>query len=219
MSSAVLVANSEKVASDSTVRHSEKGSEHVARPAPSAVRARAPFDWPLFWAKFWYWLWNIVTKGLITVVYLQLITQGAQYVFPDIGLRLYKIPGLAFLQDYTATYRLTLAHVFVTVPLVAAWILWHLNLELYLRPEAFAHRFRRWDLDRMKRVIVTMGVIVITSDACLFAAAFMLAGWGAAKFSASAVLATLFYCTVLGFVTFISLVLADSISRLKRKED
>ena len=41
----------------------------------------------------------------------------------------------------------------------------------------------------------------------------------AAKFSALAILATLFYCTVIGFVTFISLLLADSINGLKKKED
>lgn len=219
MSTAVRVANPDGLADDSTVHHSEKGMGPVAVPLSSVRREKAPFNWPLFRACVWYWGWNVVTKGLVTVVYLPLLSQGAQYVFPDIGLRLYKLPGFAFLQDYTATYRLTLAHVFVAVPLVSAWILWHLNLELYLRPDVFAYRFRRWNQDRMKRVIVTMGVIVITSDACLFCCAFMLASWGAAKFSASAILATLFYCTVIGFVTFISLVLADSINGLKKKED
>lgn len=196
-----------------TVLHAEG-----ARPATIFARPHQGFRPRLIWAYFLFWFWNVVTKLLVTIVYLPLISQGLRYVFPDIGLRLYKLPGLAFLRDYTATYRIDLASVFVIVPLISAWILWHLNLELYLRPNAFAHRFQRWNLDRMRRMILTMGVIIIAGDACLFAAAFTLASWGAAKFSASAVLATLVYVTVLGFTTFVSLYLSESIDTLKKEE-
>jgi len=185
----------------------------------AAAPAKKPFNWPLFWAKVRYWGWNIITKLLLTIVYLALISQGLRYVLPDIGLRLYKLPGLSFLQDYTATYRLDLAHLFSAAPLVSAWILWHLNLELYLRPEAFASRFSRWHLDRMKRLIITMGAVIIVGDAFLFCAAFTLSGWGTAKFSAAAVLATAVYVTVLGFVTFISIYLSESIDTLKKQDE
>ena len=184
-----------------------------------AVPATKPFNWPLFWAKVRYWGWNATTKSLLTIVYLALISQGLRYVLPDIGMRLYKLPGLSFLQNYPATYRLDLAHIFSVVPLVSAWILWHMNLEMYLRPEAFASRFSLWQLDRMKRIIITMGAIIIVGDACLFCAAFTLSGWGSAKFSAAAVLATAVYVTVLGFVTFISLYLSELIDTLKKKDD
>lgn len=186
--------------------------------ASSGFPAKKPFNWPLVWAYFIYYFWNVTTKSLLTIVYLALISQGLRYVLPDIGLRLYKLPGLSFLQDYTATYGLDLAHIFSAIPLVAAWILWHLNLELYLRPAAFASRFSRWQLDRMKRLIITMGAIIILGDACLFCAAFTLSRWGSAKFSAAAVLATTVYVTVLGFVTFISLYLSESIDTLKKKD-
>jgi hypothetical protein len=177
------------------------------------------FDWVLFGIHVKFWSWTILTKFCVTIVYLALISQGLRYVLPDIGMRLSKLPGLSFLQDFTATYRLDLAHVFSAVPLVSAWILWHWNLQLYLRPDAFAHRFRRWNLDRIKRVVVTMGTIVIVGDACLFGAAFMLASWGGANFSAAAVLATLVYITVLAFVTFVSLCLAEAIDAHKKEDE
>lgn len=176
------------------------------------------FSFRLFRARLKHCTWNVVTKSLITIVYLALISQGLRYVLPDLGMKLSRLPGLAFLDNYQATYRLDLAHVFSVVPLISAWILWHFNLELYLWPDAFARRFPRWDLDRMKRVVMTMGAIIITGDAMLFMAAFTLSSWGQARFSPAALLATIVYVTVLGFVTFVSVYLAESIENIKTEE-
>ncbi len=177
------------------------------------------FNWRLLWGRVKYWGWNVATKSLVTVVYLALISQGLRYVLPDLGMKLSRLPGLAFLDGYEATYRIDLAHVFTAVPLFSAWILWHLNLELFLRPEALVRRFPRMNLDRTKRVIVTMGAIIITGDALLFMAAFTLSGWGEARFSATALLATAVYVTVLGFVTFVAICLAESIHHIKLEEE
>lgn len=190
-----------------------------AGPDETDAEEKEPFNWGLLWARVKFWSWNVATKSVVTIVYLALISQGLRYVIPDIGMRLYKLPGLSFLEGYTATYRLDLAHVFAVVPLLSAWILWHLNLEMYLRPYQFADRFRRWDVDRIKRVVVTMGAVIITGDAALFCAAVTLVSWGQAKLSAAAVLATAVYVTVLGFVTFFSLLLKDSVEIHKKKEE
>jgi len=191
------------------------------RPFPRWKASQRRLFWPvlrtLFWPEIKFWGWAITTKTIVTVVYEALISQGLRYVLPDIGMRLYKLPGLAFLERYTATYRLDLAHVFALVPLLSAWILWHLNLEMYLRPEVFAERFRRWDLDRVKRVVVTMGAIIIAGDAGLFCAAVTLVRWGEAKLSPAAVLATAVYVTVLGFVTWVSIWLKDGVDEAKKK--
>ncbi|MBW3597606.1 MAG: hypothetical protein KY475_10060 [Planctomycetes bacterium] len=175
-------------------------------------------DWALLWKRVKFWAWNILTKVCVTIVYLALISAGLRYVLPDIGMRLSRLPGLSFLDAYTATYRLDLAHVFAVVPLVSAWLLWHWNWEIYLRSEAFDRRFGRWDIDRVKRVVVTMGAIIIAGDACLFGAAFMLASWGGgSNFSAAAVFATFVYVTVLGFVTFVSMGLGQAIEDHQRE--
>ncbi len=189
------------------------------RIAPPVSRPKPTFDWELFWTRVKYWLWTIISKTLVTVVYLPIASQGLRYVLPDIGLRLYKLPGLAFLQDFTATYRLDLAHLFTAVPLALSWIFWQLNLELYIWPDTFADRFRRaTHLHRVKNVIASMGAVIITGDAILFCAAFTLAQWGAARFSVAAVIATLVYVTALGAVTFVSICLSESIEYLKTKE-
>jgi len=200
-------------------RSNLKKEENAVSTKASAAAApvKKPFNWPLFWAYIKFWVWNVTTKSLLTIVYLALISQGLRYILPDIGLRLYKLPGLAFLEGFRATYPLDLAHIFSAAPLVSAWILWHLLLEMYLRPDTFASRFSRWNVDRLKRLIITMGAIIIVGDACLFCAAFTLSGWGPAQFSASAVLATAVYVTILGFSTLISILLSDSIDTLKKK--
>lgn len=220
MSTTVRSLPIETATAGSLGNHSGNGT---TRPSHAAASASKPFNWRRFWRLFFAVakkvIWDATMLSIIVFVYLAVISQGFRYVLPDLGMRLYKMPGLAFLQDYTATYRLDLAHLFAAVPLISSCVLWHLLLEIYLWPTAFAERFQRWDLDRLKRAIVTMGVIVITGDACLFAAAFTLSGWGGSKFSAVAVLATLVYVTLLAFVTFISLYLAESIDNLKKKEN
>jgi hypothetical protein len=174
-------------------------------------------NWPWLWALSKFWVCTVFLDTLVSIVYLPIISRGLQYVFPDIGMRLYKVAGFGFLQHYTLTYRISLADVFTIVPLILVWLAWRLLLELYLWPEVFAHRFRRSDLDRIKSLVVTMGSIVIIGDACLFAAAFSLASWGGGKFSIAAVIAAAFYTTVVGFSTFVSLHLADAANSLKKK--
>lgn len=181
---------------------------------------RKPFNRPLFLARLKYWLWAVVTKSIITFVYLAVISQGLRYVLPELGMRLYKIPGFAFLQHYKMTYRLDLAYVFALVPLVGAWVLWHFNLQAFLAPERFAALAadRQWNVERARRVVLTMGAIIIIADAACFYAAFVLTSWGGSKFSAGALLATTAYVTILGFVTFVSMYLGETVNSLKKDQ-
>lgn len=219
MPTAVRVAHPETDSPDRNEKHPNKKALPQQPLQPKKAANKKLVDWPLFWAYSKYWFWNIATKSALGIVYLALISQGLRYVLPDIGLRIYRLPGLAFLEYFEATYRIDLAHVFAVVPLISAWMLWHWNLEMYLRPEAFARHFRGWDIERMKRVILTMGIIIILGDAALFYASFALSGWGRATFSLPALIATSVYVTVLGFVTFVSLYLAESIDTIRKKED
>ena len=69
------------------------GQSPVAPAMPS--QSGKPFDLAVFRARCLYWLWTVTTKSLLSVVYLALISQGLRYVLPDIGMRLWKLPGLA----------------------------------------------------------------------------------------------------------------------------
>lgn len=177
------------------------------------------FDWGGFVALAWAWTKYLVwmgVKAIVAVVCLALMSQGLRHLLPDLGMKLYKLPGLAFLERYAFGYRLDLASIFAVVPLLSSLILWGLILEMFLRPQVFAERFRRWDLDRVKRVILTMGAIIIAGDAGLFCTAVAIVRWGQAKLTPAAFLVTAVYLTVLGFVTWGSLWLKDGIEEVKR---
>lgn len=178
-------------------------------------------DAELLWRKFIYWSFTVFTKGLISFVYLPLISRGMVAVFPDLGMKLSKLPGLAFLNDFTLTYRANLAQASAIIPLFLAWISYFLLLEMFLRPKSFDAWFTRWELlSRLKAVLLVMSVIIVVGDACLFGASFVLSGWGPAKSSvwAGTILATLVYQTVLAFTTFIAIYLSDACKALQEKE-
>ena len=181
---------------------------------------RRPFNQKLLLARVCFWLWALLTKTIITTVYLAVISQGLRLVLPELGMKLYKIPGFSFMQHYKMTHRLDLAYVFALVPLVSAWVLWHFNLLAYLAPERFAAHAtaRGWSAERMKSVVMTMGAIIITADSALFYCSFVLVSWGGSKFSAGALLATVAYITILGFVTFVSMYLSENVTTLKKDE-
>lgn len=178
-----------------------------------------PFNSALVWARTKYWGWTVFAKAIVTIIYLEIVSQGIAHVFPDMGKRFWKIPGFAFLNDYEATHRITIAHVFAIIPLLATWVLWALLLRMYLAPERFAEMFKKYNLDRVRRIVLVIGVTVIVCDAGLFAASFSMSSWGAAQFSATAVLATAMYCAVLAFVSLFSMFLGDVVTDLKKKEE
>jgi hypothetical protein len=188
---------------------------------PAVLREHSPtkgFNVALFVARLLFWAWTFITKILITLTYWFLMSQALKVFFPEMGTRLYSLPGFAFMKHYTALYRIDLSHVFSAVPLLASWALWHLSLEMYLRPELFAARFQRWDLETVKKTVIAMTAIILTGDAMLFATAFTLARWGGPKVSyISAALATLVYVSLLGFVTFVGLYLSDAVENHKKE--
>lgn len=186
----------------------------VQQPVPESRDVRG-VHWELIWARALYWIWSIVMKLIVTIVYLGVGTTGAKRVFPDLGLKLYKLPGLAFMEDFTLTYRLDLSHLFVAIPIVAAWVFWQWMLEIHLCPDVFEHKFRRFHLENTKRIVTTLGVVIITADALLFGAAFAMARWGSARFSFTTVVAIVAYVCIVGVVSFVSMWLGQNVQALK----
>lgn len=179
-------------------------------------RARAA--WILAWARSKYWTWTVATKSIITVIYLEIVSQGIIYLFPDMGKRLWKVPFFAILNEFEATHRITLAHVFAIVPLIATWVLWAMILSMYLAEDRFKKKFDRFAYDQSRRVILIIGFVVIVADAGMFGASFSMSRWGSSSMTPTSILATALYCAVIAFVSLISLFLGDQITVLKEKE-
>lgn len=131
---------------------------------------------------------------------------------PALGQKIYRIPGLGALRDYEATYNLDLAPFFALCLLIAVWALWARILQVWLRTESEPG----WNSDRDRKIITTIGIILLGADAALFFVAVTFMGWGA-SFSVSALLSTAAYVAVIIFVSYQSLTLYKTISDLEKE--
>jgi hypothetical protein len=71
-----------------------------------------------------------------------------------------------------------------------------------------AFRGSGWDPDVYRRVVMTLGFIILGADSALFYASTCMLGWGRPSFSFSALLATAAYLAVIVFVSLVSLKLS-----------
>lgn len=173
-------------------------------------------NWALWGARLKYWTWQILTKGLLGMVYLSMVREGFVYVIPTLGMKLSKIPGMAFLKDYEATYRLDLAFVLSFFVMVAVFWLWSRVLALYLHGDDTAFQtddpgFRK----RREKVFYSLAGTILIADGLLFYIAMTQSSWGGSIFSFTALLATVIYICVLIFVTVVAIDLKEQILNAK----
>lgn len=167
------------------------------------------------WPKVKYWAWEIVTKALLGMVYIAVISEGLRLLVPALGTRIWKaIPWLRFLRDYEDTYRLDLAPILAIFVLIAVWYLWDKILQVFLHTdEAVATEGFN---PRPYRILVwTLGGIILCADAILFYTAMTHVSWRGTMFSFSALLATIAYLAVLVFISFVSLSLRNDLKKEK----
>ncbi len=166
---------------------------------------------PVNIARIKYWSWKTSSKILLGVVYFSIIAEGLRQIVPVLGQRLHKLPGLSFLQDYEATYRLDLAPIFAGFLLLAVWSLWASLLKIWLLDDD-SQQYS----DSHKLLIATLGSTILSVDAYIFYAALSEYGWGG-MFSFSALIATAAYVGVLIFVLYVSHQLHEDLEQLKLK--
>ncbi|MCA9078109.1 MAG: hypothetical protein KDA93_23975 [Planctomycetaceae bacterium] len=164
---------------------------------------------PLNIAKCRYVVWHIGSKVLLGLVYFSIIAEGLRQLVPTLGQRLYKLPGLSFLQDYEATYRLDLAPIFAFFLLLAVWSLWGSLLKIWLLDDD-SERYS----DSHKLLISMLGCTILAADAYLFYTAVAQMGWSG-SFSFSAIIATTAYVGVLIFVLYVSHQLREDVDQLR----
>lgn len=185
--------------------------------AASACNAVRGIRWTLVGARLKYWAWQVVTKLILGVIYIAVISEGLRVIVPALGQKLYKLPGLGALRDYEGTHRLDLAHFLAIFVLFAVFYLWDRILELWLESdEEFDDR--GWNPEAHRRLVVVLGTVILGADACLFYVAMTQIGWRGTTFSFSALLATAAYLAVLIFVSFVSINLRKSITQLTKDD-
>jgi hypothetical protein len=165
-------------------------------------------NWPLWWARFVRFMWDLVMTIILAIIYFAWGSQGIRHVLPASGMKLFKlpIPGFSELEHYETTYRLDTAHFAALILLVLSWLSWHFLLRLHISDE-LQKKFERWswNLARIKPVLIVTATLIIIGDGGLFYAAFNHAAFGETRFSATALVASLVYMTILVLVNFISL--------------
>jgi hypothetical protein len=161
-----------------------------------------------------YLLWKLLTFGVVAPIYLSVIADGLRTLVPVLGQKLHKlpIPGFASFAKYVDTRRLDLATFLALVLLGAVWWLWEQILAVYLRNDVITPH-GGWNSAAYRRVVVTLGVIILGADALLFGTAVSNVGWGDSEFSGSAFLATVAYVAVIVFISLVSLKLRPPSSK------
>lgn len=185
--------------------------------AANRIPNEKPTNWPLWWARTEYWTFTIVAKTVGAVLYLGLISMGLRLSYPELGVKLSKIlPGL---DNYELTYKWDRAHLAAIGILFFSWTFCHFMLR-FLLSEEFTGSMHKigWLNDWPRRLTFTIGVIMMTVDACVFYRAFNAVVWGQSTFSPSAILTTLGYVTLLVATTFYSLYLGQILNHLKKGE-
>lgn len=187
------------------------------RYGPELPRLSMPrINWKQLVAQAKYWGWQLMTKGLLGLVYLTLVREGFVTVIPPLGLKLSKIPGLAALDNFEATYRLDLAFVLAFFVMLAVFWLWSRVLALYMHGDDTAFQtddpgFRR----RREIIFYSLATAILVGDGVLFYIALTQSSWGGSYWSFTALLGTMLYVAVLIFVTIVAIDLKENVLNAK----
>jgi hypothetical protein len=163
------------------------------------------------------WLWLVVAKFPFAVIYLLVISEGLRLSVPPLAQRLGKIPFLSMFRDYEATYRLDLAHIFAVGLLVAVLWLAERALHFYLDPNG-AFKDSLWPAETLQRLVPVLCGVILGADLVLFYVGIANSGWGGARLSFTALIATVAYAGVLTFVSFVSLSLKATAQAAERSD-
>lgn len=171
------------------------------------------------WAYFKLVAWMLLSKIPLGVLYISVMADGLRFLIPALSQKLYKIPGLSWMRDYEATYRLDLAPLFSLFLLLAVYWLWGKILRIWLfDPDDDDLGLPTANPAAVRLIVVSLGLVVLGADMLLFYISMTQASWGGSAFSFSALLATAAYVSVLIFVSLISVTLHQSLPPWKGRE-
>ena len=155
-----------------------------------------------------YWGYEIAVCLVIGPLYMFTIAEGLRMRMPSLAQKLHKLPFLSPLGRYQESKKLDFAIFMAVILFFGVWLLWKKVLLCMLDPDAF--RDSRWDPAAHKRLILSLGVVILGADAFLMYTGLVEMGWGESSFSLSAVLITAAYVAGIIAVSFFSLLLKPS---------
>lgn len=120
-------------------------------------------------------LFRFAVTPVLLILYWFISSDGLRRVIPYTGTRLYKVPlpGLSYLEDFEAFYRLEISHVFVVFLLWAVWKSWVMILRLFLLgSQTFQARYVDTRVPVKPHVymniLICVGCVLLLFDALLF---------------------------------------------------
>lgn len=176
----------------------------LAPPAPED-----PINGPLVWATIKYLLWLVATKLILGALYFFLVSEGLRRLVPPLGQKLRTLPGLGWVADYEALYKLDLAHVFALGLLLVTFQLWISLLRMWLRIEGASV----WD----NQIVALAGLVIVTADAILFHTSISQWSWTGSESSSINWLMTAMYVAFLMYSSYVSLKLKQNLEQEKRR--
>ncbi len=181
-------------------------------PLSTSLRlAEPPTNQPSTWGRVWAWTmylsWQLLTKGVLSVIYFTLIADGMAQLSPALARKLHKVSSsLSWLQDYEATYQLTVAQLAALVFMVLVWIAWTWVLTAWVKHEETGSSANGLP-KRVSDVFTVLAVILLIGDCCLFYMSLVHATWSGTPLSISALLGTVVYAAVVVVAVLFSIYL------------
>lgn len=184
----------------------------------NAVRMLAPekhhFNWELFRARLRFWMWEFFCKVCLSILYMNLIADGAAKFAPVFAVKLAKVlPSVLGLQ---VSNRYTLGHVAASIFLVFVWVAWHMALSIWM-PFDTDREADEWRPKWYSDVIASIAVVLMVGDCALFYYSLVQTTWSGTVFSLSALIATAVYAAILMFAVHVSREIGRDCILLSRK--
>lgn len=190
-----------------------------SRTRTNPFRPGPPMRWELVGLTIRRVAWNLLAKGLLAIVYLDIVSEGLRHLVHITAKKIHTVPGFGALRRYAWSHQIDSAQLLALFLLLFVFFFWGQILELWLMNKGH-DQFddRGWRPETHRALLVTLGTVILGADVCLFYTAITWAGWRGSRFSVPALLATCAYLAIIVAVCFVSLTLKKSVTDLKHKE-
>jgi hypothetical protein len=168
-----------------------------------------PVNGRLIKAKLKYWIWTLFGKVVFALVYVGILSEGFRVLVPAMARKVYRLPFLGFLKQYTEFYKLDLAPIFALILMLAVFWLTGRMIKTWM---VLRSDYR---LSQRERIDVCFGAPLFVLDALFFYFGASHLKWGSAGLDIWVLLATVTYSLVLLYVSYVSVTLHLAIEELE----
>ena len=137
---------------------------------------------------FNYYLYQIIVKFFLFILYFSVISDGAKTLIPILGKPLSKTPFLGLLRQYEGFDKLTFAHIFAIALFGLVWMAWGYVFDFYLKNEGY---------ELAVTILFPLAVILLLADGIMFYRGMSELAWGATDFSFPTFVASIAYIGIL----------------------